>query len=130
MTAGFSVIAIVTAMLAGRALGAMPAPVGNAPIRNLLGADFARGVAGALPAWSCVLPTARGKSGPGLRTLQPSDAAVFVLPDGEALSKGRITFWVRPAWGPGDARPADMVKVSQGGKPRSPHHPDRPGRIR
>ena len=69
------------------------------------------------PAWSCVLPTAAGKSGPGLRATRAQHAALFALPDQQELVvRGSVSFWLKPLWDQGDARPADMVKLTRGGR--------------
>ena len=79
-------------------------------------ADVANGAATSRPAWSCVLPTAEGKTGPGLETEQPQDAMFFALPAQQVMARGHLTFWLRPLWDQGDARPGDMVKLSQRGR--------------
>lgn len=81
-------------------------------------ADYVKGAVGVRPAWACALPTARGKSGPGLRAEYPHEALHFVLPEEQVLGHGVLTFWLQPLWAPGDACPADMVKISQRGGPR------------
>lgn len=80
-------------------------------------ADRVEGAASLYPAWSCVLPTAEGKAGPGLRARCAQDAVLFTLPEQRQLpSRGHLTFWLKPLWGQGDARPADMIKLTQGGR--------------
>lgn len=78
-------------------------------------ADVVKDGASLYPVWSCVLPAAMGKAGPGLRAKRSQDAAFFSLPEQqELLSRGHLTFWLKPLWDQGDARPADMIKLTQG----------------
>jgi len=81
-------------------------------------AEFVRGAPAAFPVWSCVLPTAHGKNGPGLHVVRAHDAEVFAVPGNWSGARGHVRFWLRPEWDAGDARPADMVRISQAGKPR------------
>ncbi|OGV63337.1 MAG: hypothetical protein A3K19_21825 [Lentisphaerae bacterium RIFOXYB12_FULL_65_16] len=77
-------------------------------------ADLVQGAPTPYPAWSCVQPTAPGKTGPGQLVKQPQDAAWFALPAQQVIARGTVTFWLQPIWEPGDARPGDMLKLSQG----------------
>ena len=76
-------------------------------------ADLCRG-GSLLPLWSCMLPTARGKDGPGLLLRSASDAMLFSLPKQQVLERGHVTFCLKPGWEQRDGRPADMVRISQG----------------
>lgn len=81
-------------------------------------ADVVSDAVSLYPAWSCVLPTAMGKAGPGLRARRAQDAAVFTLPGQQELAaRGYVNFWLKPLWDQGDAQPADMIKLTQGGRP-------------
>ncbi|OGV78570.1 MAG: hypothetical protein A3K19_32035 [Lentisphaerae bacterium RIFOXYB12_FULL_65_16] len=77
-------------------------------------ADLIRGAPAPWPAWSCLEPTTEGKAGPGLRTEQPQDAVSFVLPSQQLVARGTVALWLQPLWSQGDARPADILKLTQG----------------
>ncbi len=77
-------------------------------------ADWVQGAPTLYPVWSCVPPTAEGKSGPGLLAEQAPDAAWFVLPAQPVMARGVVTLWLQPLWPQGDARPANLLKLNQG----------------
>jgi len=78
-------------------------------------ADWAKDAKSLYPVWSCVLPVARGEDGPGLPVRRAEEAVAFRLPkQPPLLSRGCLSFWLKPLWSMGDARPADMAKLTQG----------------